>query len=349
MPHSHAEQRQTNSDFDASAYRPGSLPPNPAYEEFQREYAARYAPYSEPTVSRRRKGFRAIHMALIFTLGAAAGLTGAWWADSSDPQSAATSPVPGIVSAKPDLPPYEELIRRDGSQGVAGTTGAQGVRGIRSGELPYDGKPPTRGEAAIATAPAAPLSSAANSSGSSDEEESTASMQRPEAALAANAATAAASSESTRKSAALPEAAKNPPVASAGRAAGSEDGQGKDVDGKTAASAASSKRTTVAKNAKDQEIERIRRQADDELKKKGSAPRRADEARNAPRVAERDQDTGRSAATLASSNNYKVMLAQCEAAPNIFRREQCKWQLCNGKWGKNGCPSYSKPNNFYNY
>lgn len=343
-PHPAQEQRHASGAFDASAYSSGPLPPNPAYEEFQREYAARYAPYSEPVVSRRRKGFRAIHMALIFTLGAAAGLTGAWWADSSDQQSAAYSPVPGIASAKPDLPPYEQLIRRDGSLGASGSSGTQGVRGIRPGELPYDGKPPAEDEEVIASAPATSLSSAGISSGAGGEEDDAAAGQSNQPSAAAPA----------------PEKAKTPPVAAvtpaapsatAGRAAGSgaADVQVKEANTRASGPSAPAKRTAVAKNAKDQEIERIRRQADDELKKKSSAPRRANEERPATRVAQKNQGGGQSSNAPSSSNNHKVMLAQCEAAPNIFRREQCKWKLCNGMWGKNGCPSYAKPNNFYKY
>ncbi len=329
-------QQQNGEGPDTSAYRYGNLPPNPAYEEFQREYAARYAPYSEPVVSRRRKGFRAIHMALIFTLGAAAGLGGAWWADSSGQHPTAASPVPGIVSSKPALPPYEELIRRDNGQGA---------RGIRSSELPYDGKPPGESEQTASAPLVAPLSSAAISSGGSGEEEGVASAQPaiPPASVSVP--------EQARKSSPSPATPKEA-AASANRAPGLGEMRSKESENKAAAPApATSKRTTVAKNAKDQEIERMRRQADEELKKKNSASRRADDdGRNASRVAQKSQaNTQPANSSSSSSNSHKVMLAQCEAAPNIFRREQCKWKLCNGMWGKNGCPSYAKPNNLYNY
>ncbi|WP_194721046.1 hypothetical protein [Noviherbaspirillum malthae] len=340
----HTEERPKREAFDASAYRANPLPPNPAYEEFQREYAARYAAYSEPMASRRRRGFRAIHMALIFTLGAAAGLGGAWWADSADRHSAQSSPVPGIVAAKPDLPPYEELLRRKNTQapqevqGASGATAAsepQGVRGIRSSELPYDGRPPEAMEESLASAaPAltpAPLSSAAVSSGGSDTEESVAPAPTP----ARGASSSAAAPEASRKPAVSPDAA------SASRA--------KQADDKASAAAASSKRTTVAKNAKSQEIERIRRQADEELKKKNGTARRGDDERNTSQAAQKKESGNPPASTLASATNYKALLAQCEAASNIFRREQCKWKLCNGMWGKNGCPSYAKPNSVYNY
>lgn len=34
--------------------------------------------------------------------------------------------------------------------------------------------------------------------------------------------------------------------------------------------------------------------------------------------------------------------AQCLELPNFLRREQCKWQACSGKWGQDGCPSYTR-------
>lgn len=34
---------------------------------------------------------------------------------------------------------------------------------------------------------------------------------------------------------------------------------------------------------------------------------------------------------------------QCSAL-SVFARESCLWKLCDGKWGKNGCPSYERNN-----
>ena len=34
---------------------------------------------------------------------------------------------------------------------------------------------------------------------------------------------------------------------------------------------------------------------------------------------------------------------QCSAL-SLFARESCLWKLCDGKWGKNGCPSYERNN-----
>ena len=34
---------------------------------------------------------------------------------------------------------------------------------------------------------------------------------------------------------------------------------------------------------------------------------------------------------------------QCRAL-SLFAREGCLWKLCNGQWGKDGCPSYQRNN-----
>jgi hypothetical protein len=33
---------------------------------------------------------------------------------------------------------------------------------------------------------------------------------------------------------------------------------------------------------------------------------------------------------------------ECQRNANFIQREQCKWRVCSGKWGKNGCPSYKR-------
>ncbi len=32
----------------------------------------------------------------------------------------------------------------------------------------------------------------------------------------------------------------------------------------------------------------------------------------------------------------------CERSAGFIQREQCKWRVCGGKWGQNGCPSYKR-------
>jgi hypothetical protein len=41
--------------------------------------------------------------------------------------------------------------------------------------------------------------------------------------------------------------------------------------------------------------------------------------------------------------------SQCLELSGFLQREQCKWQVCSGKWGQDGCPSYKKDNGEVNY
>lgn len=34
-------------------------------------------------------------------------------------------------------------------------------------------------------------------------------------------------------------------------------------------------------------------------------------------------------------------VAECQRQ-SFFVREKCMWEVCNGKWGKDGCPSYDR-------
>jgi len=40
------------------------------------------------------------------------------------------------------------------------------------------------------------------------------------------------------------------------------------------------------------------------------------------------------------ATKVKEALGQCQHRSNFFRREYCKWQVCDGRWGKYGCPSF---------
>ena len=100
------------------------------------------------------------------------------------------------------------------------------------------------------------------------------------------------------------------------------------------------RRRSIRRTDKDREIERIRQQAVEELKKKTESRQRNSESRDsnsgAKKLLKQQESRLISRKALAMSGR----LAQCEQADNIILRERCKWQLCDGKWGKNGCPSY---------
>lgn len=41
-----------------------------------------------------------------------------------------------------------------------------------------------------------------------------------------------------------------------------------------------------------------------------------------------------------ASPSLGARYAQCTQQQGFLRREKCKWEVCGGKWGKQGCPSY---------
>jgi hypothetical protein len=100
------------------------------------------------------------------------------------------------------------------------------------------------------------------------------------------------------------------------------------------------------------ELDRIRQQAAEELRRKNEARRMPNEARlkqpgqraTKERVAASSQSSQPPKPSQSSQSRTQLVrsqLAACENAGNFLLREQCKWQLCSGNWGKNGCPSYS--------
>jgi len=46
------------------------------------------------------------------------------------------------------------------------------------------------------------------------------------------------------------------------------------------------------------------------------------------------------AISAAKTGSVHSELAKCQRNASFFVREKCKWRLCDGQWGKNGCPSY---------
>lgn len=255
---------------------------------------------------------RILFMLGIFAIGATVGLAGAWWLNRSEQQPAISGiDGPGILSSP--------SAQRNGQGRRPGT-----VRGISPDELPYDGA-------------AHPL---AEDKQRAVEQPLTSSAPAPEAALAktenvvdgeSSIKTPQSQPESTQGSDAPP----SEPIPNAAGKAGNSDIKTPPV---------AQKRRPQTKSAKDREIERIKRQADEELKKKtefGGDVSRPSLKGN--RAAQRRNSANDGAWRQISSSAMRVMLARCEDAPNLFRREQCKWRLCGDRWGKNGCPSYASP------
>lgn len=192
------------------------------------------------------------------------------------------------------------------------------IRGISPSELPYDGAPPP----------------AAGSSSSMPD------VPEPASASAAEAAPAGAVDEGSKETAST--AAPVP-----ARAAKKADAEGVAKPAKPSAQGASvagtaAKRKSVART--DREIERIRRQVDEELKKKTDHGRAPANTRPGVNQGARKEDGSRRTVSGAVSvqrvSSMRASLARCERRANFISREYCRWQVCNGSWGRYGCPSY---------
>ncbi|MDB5839864.1 MAG: hypothetical protein JWQ23_1816 [Herminiimonas sp.] len=92
--------------------------------------------------------------------------------------------------------------------------------------------------------------------------------------------------------------------------------------------------TELARKERTEEMERLQTQAFSETTREriGAAPNRASPL-------QRQSARQRPARVAQASRNA---LGQCQQLSNFFRREQCKWQVCDGRWGRNGCPAYAR-------
>lgn len=55
-----------------------------------------------------------------------------------------------------------------------------------------------------------------------------------------------------------------------------------------------------------------------------------------------------SAGVPAKASAIQDEYAQCEQQSSFFQREQCKWRVCGGKWGQDGCPAYARDDREFN-
>lgn len=99
----------------------------------------------------------------------------------------------------------------------------------------------------------------------------------------------------------------------------------------------------AAKQEKEQqredELQRLKAQAYSETRKDrlGSTPKAkpATEGGTGPT----SSSSGDRAASVKRVDLSQAV-AECNNESGLFYRERCKWRLCNGRWGKQGCPSY---------
>ena len=184
------------------------------------------------------------------------------------------------------------------------------IRGISPSELPYDGAPPPAVQSSPEPVASQVPAVPAMSSGTSTVD-------------TVGQRNAGAGDLEPDAQVVTPPAAQTPPMPQA------------DDEPKTAKAAtrqgnasvtnAAPKRKSVTRT--DREIERIRRQVDEELKKK--------------------TEHGRAPNSIARVSATRASLARCDRQSNFIRREMCRWQVCNGSWGRNGCPSYQQQASTY--
>jgi len=288
-------------------------------------------------------------MLAIFVVGTAVGLGASWWLRHP------TVPAQAVAAKNTQLgSPARGMAPRDAGRAVA-------VRGISPSELPYDGKPPPANEEPANLPDGVPAASLQErlpaehaavdpvppdyrqSSGASAEEK----IGVPEGEGAASSATAAlidkedgSDRPTPRAAEAAPKAAKQP-----AKETSSVHAKAKEWDADDAKAA---KKQPPSRLAKDREIERIKREAEKELQRKLEVSRAADEARARRQTA--DASRSKRHAELSGESktaHVRKVLARCDRISNLFRREKCKWDLCANRWGKHGCPSYSRPVNTY--
>lgn len=312
-----------------------------------------YTSRSEP---RKRSTFRFMLMAGIFVIGAGAGLIGAWWLN--EPSFMRTEASRETSAEAPVV-----IVRTLPENRLSGK-----VRGISPSELPYDGAAPPPDEQEAAPVPAEPVVAKrqvqrvpplaetnlkpvakpqasgasfgqnAKADGAGDVVVADAPSPVPGSAGTVEPASTI-NTDDARPSAGktAPEAditSPKPPLKAAGQAK-------EDDDRKTAVT---QKRAPPPRSAKDREIERIRQQAEDELKKKSESGRLISRSRGnrsqSAKASRRRETVSPSRTATVSERHVRATLARCERASNIFRREQCKWRICGDAWGKNGCPYY---------
>jgi len=292
---------------------------SPAYDQLHGispSYRDGYDDYSRQS---GRKTWRIMLMVAIFVIGTAVGVTATWWLN----RPAAGTAIGAVEPARRFPVPASTPRASQSMQGVAG-------RGINPSELPYDGAAPPA--ASAEPEQAKPLASTRVMS--SDKEPSSSADPTLDTEAAGPVASPRTFAEEAVREA-ISAAANVEPAPAV---------KPKVVKAPTKADATSTAMTNrrSAKRAKDREIERIRQQAEEELKKKTERGTALEEARRK----NRQTVPGRQSAPQAALA-MRTPVARCDRASNFILREQCKWRLCNGAWGKNGCPSYSSQSTSY--
>jgi hypothetical protein len=252
-----------------------------------------------------------LKMTGVFAVGALAGLGGAWWVMTYAP--AVRSPAPQLILQRPVVT----------TEGLGKSRPATMVRGISASELPYDGAPTPLAERAR---PKPPVETEAVTLPKQDlpsSRDAVPTVAPDPAAVESNAQEISA--EAPPQAPKVPDTVPTP---------------GKAADTLRARSA------PVTPPARDHEIARIKRQAEDELKQKNRRIESTSvKSRSSERVGEKQRALA--ATSMSKTAEMRTKLARCDQGSNFIRRELCKWHLCSGMWGKDGCPSYAKQASSY--
>jgi hypothetical protein len=297
------------------------------------EYARRFQDRDVARRSPGRKAARFVAFTLAWMVAIGSGALGARWVDDNG----------GVEAA------LRKLMQQPSH---AGDAPAQVADAPAKAELPYDGAPPAATQAplrsaqAIATPgapaprPAAKIARHKGTQAAPQEAPQAAATPKPdEQAAAVNekpADTSSGASEAKSEPDVAPDAqpvpAPSPPTPKAAKPV--EKMAEKATTEPPAKTARKKSSSTTQKIARGREINRIQQQAAEELKKK-TRKRRA-------RVEQAKKASKSSLYALPQQRHIRQMLARCEKLDGVFWQEQCKWRICDGRWGKNGCPSYTR-------
>ena len=261
---------------------------------------------------------RMVFVMACFAFAIGTGLFGAWWLN--DPAAARASAAMRKSAQAPDSAAVKPLQTPHARQ-----------FGISAGELPYDGVPPDPPQATPTPADAAIKP-----------------RDLPHENLKSDVDSGRENAVPIERSAAPSGPPQEEAAATTGDGGSNNSAQPPQVkprDKPVKAASPVQRQGANPKFARNKEIGRLQQQAEDELKKK--TERRGSLAQS---VAKARQTVRRREAEAAASRNKPIAkrlpVARCGTIASLLAREVCKWRICKNQWGKNGCPSYAKPENY---
>jgi hypothetical protein len=305
---------------DAGAYIPPSVPPSPPWHEY------------EPPPSSGKLA-RAALLLGIFALGAGSGAAALWWSNNS----AAIQQTLATRLAAPEI------------AAPAPTAASDAALGTPAGELPYDGLTASAAPAPNRTPAltAAPTTTVAPEAAAD-------SAARPAANLAAAPAPAEAAvpaqSQPAQKPASIPgntvTVATNTPPPDSAKAA--DLAAAEPIAASRVAPAPPPEQTQAAMPPEPARSSKKRPLTPRTSSAKADDGEAQGGTRSA-RTAKASSNFSSGAAASSGSAGYgagsgqrsltPLMIAQCESMSDRSERILCKQEVCNGKWGSNGCPA----------